>query len=138
LLVPGVTRLPELSPDGRYVLYLTDIRLDRLSLRAARLDGGALPEFVISVPAEGGRARWLPDGSGVAFTAPTPEGRLAIYTQPFTPGDDSTGQRRLLPGVDPERSVDSFGFAPDGSRLCVSMSDQISNLMLAEGISVQR
>jgi Tol biopolymer transport system component len=96
-----------------------------------------MPEFVLSVPAEGGRTRWLPDGSGVAFTAPTPQGRLAIYTQPFQPGRDTSGARRLLPGLDLQRSVDSFGFAPDGTRLCVSVSDQVSHLMLAEGVTAR-
>src|ERR1044072_9471887 len=44
LLVPGNTRLPEVSPDSKYVLYLTDTRLDRLSVRVANLDGsGPLP-----------------------------------------------------------------------------------------------
>ena len=137
LLVPGVTRLPEVSPDGRHVLYLTDIRLDRLSLRAARVADGKVEGFVLSVPAEGGRARWLPDGSGVAFTAPGPHGRLAILTQPFAPDRDTTAERRPLPGLELQRPVDSFGFAPDGSRLCVSVSDQVSHLMLAEGVEVR-
>ena len=138
LLVPGITRLPEVSPDGRHVLYLTDIRLDRLSLRAARIADGRVEDFVIPVPAEGGRVRWLPDGSAVAFTAPTPQGQLAIHTQPFRPGSDTTAERRLLPGLDLQRSVDSFGFAPGGGRLCVSVSDQVSHLMLAEGVEVGR
>ena len=138
LLVPGITRLPETSPDGRHVLYLTDIRLDRLSLRAARIADGRVEDFVISVPAEGGRVRWLPDGSAAAFTAPDAQGRLTIFAQPFRPGRDTTAERRPLPGLDLQRSVDSFGFAPGAGRLCVSVSDQVSHLMLADGVETRR
>jgi serine/threonine protein kinase len=137
LVVPGNTRLPEVSPDGRHVLYLTDIRLDRLSLRVATLDGGRVLPFVISMPSEGGRARWLPGGSAIAFNAPAANGRLAVHVQPFAPDRDTAAQRRLVPGQDPERSANSFGIAPDGSRICIALGDEVSHLMLARGVDVE-
>jgi hypothetical protein len=137
LLVPGNTRLPEVSPDGRYVLYLTDIRLDRLSLRVAAIDGSGVLPFVLSMPSEGGRARWMPVGPAIAFNAPAPHGRLAVYLQPFSPGRDTSALRRIVPGQDLERSASSFGFAPDGSRLCVGLGDEVSHLMIARGVDVR-
>jgi Tol biopolymer transport system component len=137
LVVPGNTRLPEVSPDGRYVLYLTEIRLDRLSLRVATLDGSRVLPFVISMPSEGGRSRWLPDGAAIAFVAPASAGRLAVHVQPFSPNGDTTSARRLLPGQDLDRSVNSFALSSDGTRLCVALGDEQSHLMVAEGIDVR-
>ncbi len=137
LLVPGNTRLPEVSPDGKYVHYLTDIRLDRLSVRVAALDGSGVLPFVISLPSEGGRARWLPDGSGIAFNAPAANGRLAVHVQPFSPTRDTTRERRVLPGQDADRSANSFGFAPDGTRMCIAIGDEVSHLMIARGVDVE-
>jgi Tol biopolymer transport system component len=137
LVVAGATRLPEVSPDGRYVLYLADVRLDRLSVRVAPLDGSGPLSFVVSLPAEGGRARWLPDGSAIAFTAPGADGHLMVYSQPFAPGRDTTAQRRALPGQDEERSADSFAVSPDGARLAVALSDPLSHLMVADGVDVR-
>jgi len=137
LLVPGNTRLPEVSPDGKYVLYLTDIRLDRLSVRVAKLDGSGVLPFVISLPSEGGRVRWMPDGTAIAFTAPTANGRLAVHVQPFVPRGDTTPQRRLLAGQDPDRSANSFGFSPDGTRVCIALGDEVSHLMIARGVEIR-
>ncbi|HXT22955.1 MAG TPA: protein kinase, partial [Thermoanaerobaculia bacterium] len=137
LLVPGNTRLPEVSPDGKYVLYLTDIRLDRLSVRVARLDGSGVLPFVISLPSEGGRAKWLPDGTGIAFNAPTANGRLAVHVQPFAPRGDTTAQRRVLAGQDIDRSANSFGFSPDGTRVCIALGDEVSHLMIARGVELR-
>ncbi|HEV8238529.1 MAG TPA: protein kinase [Thermoanaerobaculia bacterium] len=137
LLVPGNTRLPEVSPDGKYVLYLTDIRLDRLSVRVAKLDGSGVLPFVISLPSEGGRVRWMPDGAGIAFTAPTANGRLAVHVQPFVTHGDTSAQRHLLPGQDPDRSANSFGFSPDGTRLCIALGDEVSHLMVARGVAIR-
>jgi len=138
LLVPGNTRLPEVSPDGRYVLYLTDIRLDRLSLRVAAIDGSGVLPVVLPMPSEGGRARWLPGTTpAIAFNAPSPNGRLAVYVQPFSPDHDTSNLRRLLPGQDLERSASSFGIAPDGSRVCIGLGDEVSHLMIARGVDVR-
>ena len=136
LIVPGNTRLPEVSPDGKLVLYLTDIRLDRLAVRVAKLDGSGVLPFVISLSSDGGRVRWMPDGTAIAFNAPSPNGRLAIYAQPFRPGHDTTAERRLLAGQDLERSANSFGFARDGSRWCVALGDEVSHLMTARGVAI--
>lgn len=92
--------------------------------------------FVISMSSEGGRARWLPDGSAIAFIAPTEQHRLAVHVQPFSPHRDTSAERRLLTG-DSERSVSSFGISPDGSRLCVALGDEVSHLMIAQGIDVR-
>jgi Tol biopolymer transport system component len=137
LVVAGNTRLPEVSPDGRYVMYLTDIRLDHLSVRVAALDGSGVLPFVISLPSEGGRVRWFPDGSAIAFNAPVPSGRLAVYVQPFARARDTSAERRLLPGQDLERSANSFGFTADGSRVCIALGDDVSHLMVARGVDLR-
>lgn len=133
LLIPGVTRLPEISPDGEYVLFLSRIRLDRLSLRVARLATGELLPYEVAVSSTGGRARWLPDGSAIAFTAPTVDGRLGIFTFPFDPEGLPPGTPALVVELGPGISAESFGLSPDGTRLTYSAQTQdVSSLMLVD------
>lgn len=130
VVVPGITRLPEVSPDGRHVLFLTDIRPGALSLRVARIDGEILPGKV-ALPASGGRARWLPSGDGIAYTAPRENGRLGIDTIPFPlPGGGGAG--RPLLDLGPDVSVDSFAVGPDGHTVCFAREQAFSSLVLAD------
>ena len=95
LLVSGTTRLPEVSPDGRYVLYLSNIRLERLSFKIASLETGEILPFEVDVSSEGGRARWLPDGSAFAFTA---AGRPAVtWASSFAPSIQPARRRKPSP-----------------------------------------
>ncbi len=133
LLIPGVTRLPEISPDGEYVLFLSRIRLDRLSLRVARLATGELLPYEVVVSSTGGRARWLPDGSAIAFTAPTADGRLGIYTYPFDPQQAPEGLPTLVVELGPGISAESFDISPNGTGLTyAAQSQDVSSLMLVD------
>jgi Tol biopolymer transport system component len=134
-LVAGATTLPEVSPDGRHVLYVTDY-VGRTTgvLRAARLADGAVV-FATSFPyrrLNDGRPRWLPDARWFAFVAPDAAGRSGVFLQPFTPGADTTAERRPLAGFEPLAPVESFGIAPDGRRLALSTVEEGSYLLLAE------
>jgi len=58
---------PEVSPDGRYALYLTSPRRDLTEIHVLRISDGALMPFVIqcqlrrrTTTAVIGRARWIP------------------------------------------------------------------------------
>lgn len=78
LMIPGERDLPEVSPNGQAVLYRTLPTPNSFGLEVARLsDGSRVAGFAVrgditSTETRGvvlGRARWLPDGSGVAFVA---------------------------------------------------------------------
>jgi Tol biopolymer transport system component len=64
---------PEVSPDGKYVLYLTSPTPTRNVIRVARLEDGADQGFEIACNIRNptqvviGRARWRPDGRAILF-----------------------------------------------------------------------
>jgi len=134
-LVAGATTLPEVSPDGRHVLFVTDyVGRTRGTLRAARTSDGAVV-LSTSFPyarLNDGRPRWLPGGGAFAFVAQDDAGVSGVFVQPFTPGADTTAQRRPLVGFDPDAPAESFGISPDGRRLALSTIDARSFLLMAE------
>ncbi len=128
LLIPGILRLPEVSPDGEHILALTDIRPDSLSICVWTLDGTQL-EPKITLPARAGRARWLPDGRGILHTAPTADGSIGIVRRSFPFDTDERPEPiRILPGA----SIDSFAVAPDG-RLVYASEQVLQSLVIARG-----
>ena len=50
----------------------------------------------------------------------------------FVPGQDTTASRRKLAGFDPDVAAESFGLAPDGSRLVLAGWVQLFSLMEAD------
>ena len=81
-----------------------------------------------------GRARWLPDGKAIAFVGQNESGAIGVYAQDFFPGRDTTDTRQPLAGFDPDVASESFGIAPDGSRLVIAGLVQLFSLMEAEGL----
>jgi Tol biopolymer transport system component len=139
-IVTGRVSLPELSPDGRHVLYRVFSGKYPALVRVARVEDGRLEPFEIAVDAERrttvtlGRARWLPDGKAIAFVGQDADGASGVYVQDFAPGRDTTASRRKLAGFDPDVAAESFGIAPDGSRLVLAGWVQLFSLMEGEGL----
>ena len=147
LLVPGVTVHPEVSPDGRYVLYHAPVE-EREEIRVARVEDGSMVPFQIAIPFRNltvsygvsalpvavGRARWRPDGKAIFFVGLMPDGRFAVFEQPFAPGEDTTAGRRLVALSEGELITESLGVAPDGQRLLISFVERSPNLVVAERV----
>jgi hypothetical protein len=148
LLVSGEVGLPELSPDGRLVLF-TVFTPPAAVLRVIRLaDGSALPFEIplgasasptgrASGPANSvvrGRARWLPDGQAIAFVDVDARGRAGIFVPRFLAGPDTSATRRPLPGPDLDADAESFAFSPDGQRLTVSYRRLGSDVAILEDL----
>jgi len=147
LLVPGVTNHPETSPDGRYVLYHAPVE-DREEIRVAQVEDGAAVPFRVAIPFRNlpvsfglsalpvapGRARWRPDGQAIVYVGLMPDGRFAVFEQPFAPGRDTTAERRVVAQSEGELITESLGVAPDGARLLVSFIERTPNLVVAEGV----
>jgi len=141
-LVPGKLLLPEVSPDGRYVLYLENPGPGVYPLRVAQVSDGSDTGFEILVDLRKsknlnsnilGRARWMPDGRAIAFLGLDERGSNGIFVQDFAPGRDTHATRRPLGGFDPEAAAESFSIAPDGKDMVVSSWIQLFTIVEAVG-----
>jgi Tol biopolymer transport system component len=139
-LYAGQVTLPEVSPDGRHAVFKTFSGKYPAKLRVVRLGDGALEPFEILVDRHRrttislARPRWMPDGRAVAFVGQDEDGATGIFAQDFVPGEDTSSTRRKLGGFDPDVAAESFGIAPDGSRLVIAGWVQLFSLMEAEGL----
>ncbi|MBI2839089.1 MAG: PD40 domain-containing protein [Acidobacteria bacterium] len=140
-IVAGRTLLPEVSPDGAYILYLVDYWTERTTLRVARTGDGSSVPFEIKVGYRRrrnvpmftiGRARWMPDGHAIAFVGQNDKGLEGIFVQDFVPGRETSATCRPLGGFEPGLATESFGISPDGTRLAVAGWEQLFGLMTAE------
>ena len=135
--------IPDLSPDGRYVLYLEQASSGAIrTLKVVSAEDGREVPFQIRLELKErtpgyslGRARWMPDGSAIAFVAQDDAGLHGVFVQDFSPGRDSSATRRPLAGFVPDQIVESFGFSPDGRHLTIAVREQQSSLLMAEGVA---
>jgi Tol biopolymer transport system component len=148
-LVAGTTVWPDVSPDGRYVVYRNaaydwpNSRMRDISVRVAQISDGAPAPFEIKLKngLSAGRARWLPDGRGVAFIGSTENGINGVFVQDFAAGGDTTATRRRLAGFSAKAASESFSIAPDGTRITIAETEALSSLMVADrlpGLSAPR
>jgi Tol biopolymer transport system component len=141
-LVAGITGLPEISPDGAWLLF-SDYDRALTTLRVIRLADGAPAGFeirlnaIVGVPRTRyirGRARWTADGRAIAFVDEDRGGLTGVFVQDFLPGHDTTASRRRLAGFDPERVTESFGLSPDGRRIAIALREVAAHVLLASGV----
>jgi Tol biopolymer transport system component len=140
-LVRGLVGIPEVSPDGSYVLYVGfDATLTGTRIGVVRFEDGAPAAFEIGLAiirpttANLGRARWLADGR-IAFLGQDEKGANGVFVQDFAPGRDTRATRRKLAGFDPEVDAETFGVSPDGSRVAIAGREMVSSLVLLEGVA---
>jgi Tol biopolymer transport system component/serine/threonine protein kinase len=140
LLAGSTHGLPEVSPDGRYVLVQTTEAGITTVVHAVRLEDGAETAFQAKVENLGngiftlGRGRWAAGGRQVIFTGQNAQGLNGVYLQDFDPGRDTASTRKPLAGFDPDWITESLGLSPDGTRLVLSESERMFSLMVAEGV----
>ena len=141
LLVPGLLGLPEISPDGQYVLFIGFAgTLTDASVRIVRLADGQpvefslVPRLVRPTTASLGRSRWMPSGRAIAFVGQDDKGVNGVFTQDFVPGRDTAATRRKLVGFDPKVDAESFAISADASRIAIAAREMVSSLVLLEGI----
>ncbi len=141
-LVAGSIFYSDVSPDGRHAAYVTRDRAKlRNTVHFVEVESGRPVPFTIDVPftAAGpaiiwGRSRWSPDGRTIYFVGQDAAGRSGVFAQGFTPGHDSTSTRRPVAGFSTEFVTESLGLSPDGSRLTVSTGQELSTVMIADGV----
>jgi len=139
-IVGGATVLPDVSPDGQYVSYRTNLRIDHFDVSVARISDGTITPFVSlgvrpsSVANSLGRTRWTPDGKAVAFVGQDEKGAFGIYLQDFIPGRDTRATRRPVAGFDLSLATETFGISPDGAHITLAGWEQVFSLMVADRV----
>jgi dipeptidyl aminopeptidase/acylaminoacyl peptidase len=95
---------PEISPDGRFVLY----HLPNDATHVVRLEDGKILPFRINLKGGPwvGRARWMPDGKRIAYVGGDANARtVGVYTQEFSEeAADTSASRQPLAGFGADRS----------------------------------
>ena len=131
--------LPEVSPDGLYVVCPDQESPLRGNLRVMRVEDGkeAFRTAVLGTRktvATLGRSRWTADGRHLIFTGQNEKGIDGVFIQDFEPGKDTRATRKPLAGFDPDWVTESLGLSPDGSKLVISESERMFSILVAEGI----
>ena len=136
ILAPGRNILPEISPDGAWVSFVSQIPVP--TIEVVRLADGAPVFRIPDIPAGrgfiAGRHRWLPDGRGIAFLGVDGLG-TALFVQDVVPDRDTAATRRKLAVFESDVEFHSFGLAPDMSFAVVAVRQPTSNLMEIDGLS---
>jgi serine/threonine protein kinase len=121
----------EVSADGRYFVSLSRSQTIHAFDTA---DASRVPFEIL----DAGRMRWMPDSRGIAFVSRNEKGIPGVFVQQFAPGKDTSKSRHPLGGFDPDRIADTFGISPDGNRLAISSTENVSNLIVASPVEVRR
>ncbi len=142
LLSQGSFLLPELSPDGRYCLFLVVKGAD-FAINVLDRTTGETVDFEVVIPLANrdpdvtyGRARWTPDGTGIVYVGQDEQGRSGIFRQDFIPGQDTRDTRQPLTGFSSLFDTESLGMAPDGGSMIVSAMYIQRALMMVENIDL--
>jgi TolB protein len=133
VVVATETIHPEVSADGQYVAYQHPEEEGTVAIDVVRvadgkvftLAGGFAHEIVM-------RVRWIGATHAIAFRALDAQGQIAIFAQDFIPDTDTTHTRRQL--VSGDATPETFAIAPDGKHAILSVIDEASGLMMAEGL----
>jgi eukaryotic-like serine/threonine-protein kinase len=133
LVVAAETIHPEVSADGQYVAYQRPQQEGTVAIDVVRVADGKV--FTLASGFTGVvtlRVRWIGASHEIAFRALDEQGRVAIFAQDFEPGVDTSASRRQL--VSGDITPETFAIAPDGAHAILSVIDEASGLMIAEGV----
>ncbi|HEX6086850.1 MAG TPA: protein kinase [Thermoanaerobaculia bacterium] len=129
LIVAGETVHPVVSADGQYVVYQLPGESSQIRVvRVADREVFTLADGLSGVNAL--RAQWIGTSHTVAFRSLDASGHVALFAQEFRPGADTTNTRRPLIVAEAE----TFAISPDGTKAILSLIDEASGLMMAEGV----
>jgi len=123
-LTEQVCNWPAVSPNGQYIAC-TSVREDWI----VRLSDGAVVQK-IKLQRGTGRARWLPNGSGIAFVETGTDDQTALVAVPLFKSDAT--RRKLIPQG--EHDLESFCFSADGKSVIMTFRDQQSSIVVADGV----
>jgi serine/threonine protein kinase/Tol biopolymer transport system component len=125
LVVAGPAAWPDVSPDGKYVLYHIVSGALHGSIRVVRLADGAPVAF----HGDGQRARFSGDGHSIVYIQ---AGGRDIVRQDFPPRPDSRAQV-LIPAMS-DFFTDTFHITPDGNSIVAAYAQPSRSLIVADGV----
>jgi len=125
LFVPGPAAWPDVSPDGKYVLYHTVLSGLQAKISVVRFREGTPVGF----QAEGLRARFSADGHSIVYIR---NGGRDIVRQDFPSGPRSAV--RVLVPASADFITESFGMTRDGKSIVASYVQPSRSLVVADGV----
>jgi serine/threonine protein kinase len=135
LIVAAETIHPEVSADGKYVAYQRPEAGGSQAVDVVRVaDGKVFPLATNISGVNALRARWIGATHTIAFRATDVDGTIALFSQEFREGVDTTSTRRQLTRSDPDAIPETFALSPDGRKAIVAVVDEASGLMIVEGV----
>ncbi|MEO8379568.1 MAG: protein kinase [Acidobacteriota bacterium] len=134
LVVAGETLHPAVSADGQYVAFQRPDSGRGSTIVVVRATGGEVFSTQSSLGTTSVRAHWIGTTHTLAFRAADAGGRITLFAQDVVPMTDTIATRRQLIPADPDSAAESFAISPDGQRAVLSIIDEASGLMIAEGV----
>jgi len=138
-LYDGSAFIPEISPDGKYVLFNVTGGPNMNRMMVLDVESGEVSRFGDLTltnnyySSADGRARWFSDGKKIAFIAASDD-QVGVMVQDFAPGRDTTATRRKLVGYGSEWFVETFDISPDDDSIVLSRIRPGGSVMLAENV----
>jgi len=121
---PGDQGGPSISPDGRWVAYLSDETGRREIFVIPFVPDGPAGSGKLQISSDGGiGARWSPTGHDLFFLNPNQQVMVVGYVTRgslFVPGKPRLWSAKRLARL----GTSNFDVAPDGRRLLVILDDQ--------------
>ena len=123
LLSLGKVSDPQLSPDGKYILYnisYTSIRDNKScgNLYICRTDGTGRQQFTASGKSIS-NARWCPDGKKIAYLS---DGQIHTATVRYRKGEWHISEKVTVSDV--PGGISEFSISPDGTRIMYTSTVQ--------------
>jgi len=141
-LTAGSLLLPEVSPDGRYALFL-ELRGFNSVIQVVEISTGKVMPFAIELTLSWrhqnvvvGRARWSPDGSMIVYIGENEHARTGVFGQKFVPGEDTSDTRVPLAGFSKDFSTESLSVSPDGKHLTISAVFEQRSIKIADHVAL--
>lgn len=124
----GLEKNPRFSPDGRWLVYVSD-QNGNMDIWIRQIDSGATAPLTADHPGYDDHPIFSPDGRHVVFVSD--RGGGGVFYVPMGGGEP----RRLLPfrlhaGNDSKLRAPSLAFAPDGRTLAIGGTSSVPGLFL--------
>ncbi len=137
-LLQGRAFLPEVSPDGRFVLFMTGVGERGAIIHVIHAQTGLELGYTVTVGSDtvrfpgAGRARWMPDGRGIAFLGPRPDGGLGVLYADFDPEAPGPKTVRPLLVFESTVNIETFGLSPDAEWITAERVETLSTIAVSD------